>query len=130
MQDKPALFKRFLKHLKKGGKLMISDYCRSESETTAEFSAYIKQRGYDLHTLADYGKMLEAAGFTDVVVEDRTDLFEASLRKELALVEGQKDEYIKDFSQADYDAIVNGWNDKLGRLDQQRWGFFTARKRE
>mmetsp|Transcript_16946 Transcript_16946/g.42532 ORF Transcript_16946/g.42532 Transcript_16946/m.42532 type:complete len:492 (-) Transcript_16946:154-1629(-) len=128
VQDKPALFKLFLKFLKPGGKLMISDYCRSEAEPTEAFKAYIKQRGYDLHSPSQYGKMIEAAGFTDVVAKDATDMFEASLRKELALVERIKDEYIKEFSQKDYNDIVDGWKAKLGRLDQQRWGFFTATK--
>ena len=127
-QDKPALFKRLLSFLKPGGRLMISDYCRSESEPTPEFSAYVAQRGYDLHSPAAYGKMLEQAGFVEVVAEDRTDLFEASLKKELALLEADKEDYIKCFSQADYDAVAGGWKDKLGRLDLQRWGFFTARK--
>eukprot|EP00193_Tetraselmis_chui_P011354 CAMPEP_0177775812 /NCGR_PEP_ID=MMETSP0491_2-20121128/14337_1 /TAXON_ID=63592 /ORGANISM="Tetraselmis chuii, Strain PLY429" /LENGTH=522 /DNA_ID=CAMNT_0019294477 /DNA_START=141 /DNA_END=1710 /DNA_ORIENTATION=- len=128
IQDKPALFKLFYKFLKPGGKLMITDYCRSEGEATEDFKAYIKQRGYDLHSPSQYGKMIEGAGFVDVVATDATDKFEASLRKELALVEGQKEEYIKDFSEKDYNDIVSGWNAKLGRLDQQRWGFFTARK--
>jgi phosphoethanolamine N-methyltransferase len=127
-QDKPALFKLFYKFLKPGGKLMITDYCRSEGEATEDFKAYIEQRGYDLHSPSQYGKMIESAGFVDVVATDATDKFEASLRKELELVEGQKDEYIKDFSEKDYNDIVGGWNAKLGRLDQQRWGFFTARK--
>jgi len=127
-QDKPALFKRLLAFMKPGGRLLISDYCRAETEPTAEFAAYIAQRGYDLHSPSIYGKMLEDAGFVDVVAEDRTDLFETSLRKELALVEAEKDDYIQSFSQADYDAVTGGWKDKLGRLDQQRWGVFTARK--
>jgi len=128
VQDKPALFRDFLKFLKPGGKLMISDYCRSEAEPTAEFAAYIKQRGYDLHPVSRYGEMIKEAGFEDVVAEDRTDLFEASLRRELAAVEADREQYVKEFSQADYDAIVGGWKDKLGRLDQQRWGFFMASK--
>mmetsp|Transcript_16650 Transcript_16650/g.46510 ORF Transcript_16650/g.46510 Transcript_16650/m.46510 type:complete len:393 (+) Transcript_16650:797-1975(+) len=128
IQDKPALFKRLLAFMKPGGRLLISDYCRAETEPTAEFAAYIAQRGYDLHSPSIYGKMLEDAGFVDVVAEDRTDLFETSLRKELALVEAEKDDYIQSFSQADYDAVTGGWKDKLGRLDQQRWGVFTARK--
>lgn len=33
---------------------------------------YIKQRGYDLHTVHDYGALLEDAGFADVIAEDRT----------------------------------------------------------
>lgn len=33
---------------------------------------YIKQRGYDLHSVEQYGALLEGAGFVDVIAEDRT----------------------------------------------------------
>ena len=56
LQDKPALFKSFYKWLKPGGKLLISDYCRSDGTPTEEFADYIKQRGYDLHDVKAYGQ--------------------------------------------------------------------------
>ena len=58
--------------LKPGGRLLISDYCRAEGEASSGFAAYIKQRGYDLHSVAAYSTMLEAAGFESVAGEDRT----------------------------------------------------------
>ena len=72
IQDKPALFKRFAEWLKPGGKLLISDYCRSAGKPSASFAKYIAQRGYDLHSVAGYGQMLEQAGFVNVEAEDRT----------------------------------------------------------
>lgn len=38
--------------------------------------------------------------------------------------------YFKTFSSEDYDAIVQGWNDKLRRCDKgdQKWGLFYAEK--
>ena len=58
--------------LKPGGQLLISDYCRAAAAPSPGFAAYISQRGYDLHPVADYGAMLQAAGFVDVQAEDRT----------------------------------------------------------
>ena len=72
IQDKPALFKRFFEWLKPGGKVLISDYCRSPETPTGSFAKYIKQRGYDLHSVAGYGKMIEEAGFAKVEADDRT----------------------------------------------------------
>lgn len=56
-QDKPALFKSFYKWLKPGGKVLISDYCKSAEPPSLEFAAYIKQRGYDLHSVEAYGQV-------------------------------------------------------------------------
>uniref|UniRef100_K3Z5R0 phosphoethanolamine N-methyltransferase n=1 Tax=Setaria italica TaxID=4555 RepID=K3Z5R0_SETIT len=130
IQDKPALFRSFFKWLKPGGKVLISDYCKNPGKPSEEFAAYIKQRGYDLHDVKAYGKMLEGAGFHDVIAEDRTEQFLSVLRRELAEVEKNKDAFVADFTQEDYDDIVNGWNAKLKRSSagEQRWGLFIATK--
>ncbi|KAF3326649.1 phosphoethanolamine N-methyltransferase 1-like protein [Carex littledalei] len=130
IMDKPALFKSFYNWLKPGGKLLISDYCKNEGTPSEEFASYIKQRGYDLHDVKTYGKMIEAAGFHDVVAEDRTNQFLEVLQRELDITAKNKDEFLQDFSEKDYDDIVNGWNAKLKRssLGEQRWGLFIATK--
>ena len=56
-QDKPALFRSFYKWLKPGGKVLISDYCKSAGTPSPEFAEYIKQRGYDLHDVKSYGQV-------------------------------------------------------------------------
>ena len=63
---------RFMSFLKPGGRLLISDYCRAEGQASQGFAAYIKQRGYDLHSVPAYRSMLEGAGFESVTGEDRT----------------------------------------------------------
>ncbi|KAK9826761.1 hypothetical protein WJX81_007185 [Elliptochloris bilobata] len=128
IHDKPALFRRFLRLLAPGGRLLISDYCRAPAAPSAEFGAYIAQRGYDLHSVDAYGAMLEAAGFEDVVAEDRTWQFEASLKKELAAAEAGRARFVAEFSDADFEAVVGGWRAKLARVSQgeQCWGLFRA----
>ncbi|KAG6413723.1 hypothetical protein SASPL_126437 [Salvia splendens] len=130
IQDKPALFRSFYKWLKPGGKVLISDYCRNSGTPSAEFAEYIKQRGYDLHDVKAYGQMLRDAGFVDVVAEDRTDQFLKVLQKELATVEKDKETFISDFSEEDYNDIVGGWKAKLVRSSsgEQRWGLFIGKK--
>jgi len=130
IQDKPSLFKSFFKWLKPGGKVLISDYCKSPGKPSEEFAAYIKQRGYDLHDVEAYGQMLKNAGFSHVISEDRTDQFLGILQKELDKFEKNKDDFLSDFSQGDYDHIVNGWKAKLQRSSagEQRWGLFIASK--
>ncbi|PSR96525.1 Phosphomethylethanolamine N-methyltransferase [Actinidia chinensis var. chinensis] len=130
IQDKPALFKSFYKWLKPGGKVLISDYCKSAGPPSPEFAAYIKQRGYDLHSVEAYSQMLRDAGFDKVIAEDRTDQFMEVLQRELNEVEKEKEEFIQDFSEEDYNDIVGGWNAKLVRSSsgEQRWGLFIAKK--
>ncbi|KAK3022925.1 hypothetical protein RJ639_047147 [Escallonia herrerae] len=130
IQDKPALFKSFYKWLKPGGKILISDYCRRAGSPSEEFAEYIKQRGYDLHDVESYGKMLRNAGFDEVIAEDRTEQFIEVLQKELNRVEEERNEFIEDFSEEDYNDIVGGWKAKLIRSSsgEQRWGLFFAQK--
>lgn len=130
IQDKPALFKSFYKWLKPGGKVLISDYCKKAGQPSPEFAQYIKQRGYDLHDVQEYGQMLRDAGFDEVIAEDRTDQFIRVLQRELDSVEKEKDAFISDFSVEDYNDIVGGWKAKLVRstMGEQRWGLFIAKK--
>ncbi|KAL8201946.1 hypothetical protein R6Q57_011093 [Mikania cordata] len=131
IQDKPALFKTFYKWLKPGGKVLISDYCRKSGTPSGDFAEYIKQRGYDLHDLETYGQMLRNAGFEQVIAEDRTEQFKEVLSRELERVEKEKEEFIHDFSEEDYNDIVGGWKAKLVRSGsgEQRWGLFFAKKK-
>jgi len=131
VNDKPELFKRMYEWLKPGGHVLITDYCRAEGEPSPGFAAYIKQRGYDLHPVKEYGKMLEAAGFSEVHAEDTTEsMFLPSLQKELKLAESNKSEFLKEFTQEDYDELIGGWKDKIERASagEQRWGMFHGRK--
>ncbi|XP_023003747.1 phosphomethylethanolamine N-methyltransferase-like isoform X3 [Cucurbita maxima] len=130
IQDKPALFRSFYKWVKPGGKILITDYCKSSGAPSPAFAEYIKQRGYDLHDVKSYGQMLEEAGFKDVVAEDRTDQFMSVLQRELDAVEKEKDAFIHDFSEEDYNDIVGGWKAKLERCwcGEQKWGLFIAHK--
>lgn len=51
------LFRCFFKWLKPGGKILITDYCKSSGTPSEAFAEYIKQRGYDLHDVEAYGQV-------------------------------------------------------------------------
>ncbi len=130
IKDKKALFEQFWKTLKPGGSVVITDYCHGDKEHGPAFLAYVKSRGYHLHTVKEYGKILASAGFVDVNAVDMTPKFIEILQNEVDLFSQKKDDIVKEFSQKDFDYIVTGWNDKIKRCTDgdQAWGYFVAKK--
>jgi len=129
--DKEALFAQFLKWLKPGGKLMISDYCHGDKlEYSDDFLKYVHQRGYHMMKVADYGQLLEMVGFEKVVAEDKTGAFIDILNMEVQQFENSREDFLKQFTKEDYNYILSGWSDKIVRCSQgdQAWGLFTAVK--
>ena len=70
--DKPRLFSRLFSLMAPGGRLVITDYARGKKPGSPEFERYIEKTGYSVIEPQQYGKLLEAAGFVDVVVDDAT----------------------------------------------------------
>ena len=139
IHGKPELFRRFLGWLKPGGQLFISDYSRDFPEVTPEnhdlsetFEAYVAQRGYHLMTPAAYGDVVKGAGFATAKATDETDLFESSLRRELETTRGSRDAFVSEFTEEDYDYIMQGWEKKLTFVAGgfQKWAIVHAFKAE
>jgi len=133
IKDKGALFKSFFEWTKPGGRLLISDYCCGEADRnlwSPQFTQYVKQRGYHLHTVPEYGKLIEGAGYTEVEAIDVTDYLVERCEAELERIKPMREEFVAEFSQEDYDYLVNGWKSKMARCRQgdQRWGLFIAKK--
>ena len=130
VEDKMSLFANFFKWLKPGGQVLITDYCCGEAKPSKEFQDYVAGRGYHLLSPIKYGNVLEATGFENVVVEDRTHQFISILKTELNTTEKTQDAFVKETSQEDYNDIISGWSSKIERCaaGDQRWGFFLAQK--
>nr|AFK34318.1 unknown [Lotus japonicus] len=131
IKDKPTVFRSFYKWLKPGGKLLITDYCKSAGSPSLEFAEYIKKGGYYIHDMKAYEQMLENAGFDDIIAENRTDLFVKTLKQELEALENKKDDFICEFGEEDYNEIVERWKAKQirGESLEQMWGLFIAEKK-
>ncbi|CAG0892259.1 unnamed protein product [Darwinula stevensoni] len=128
--EKKTLFENCLRWLKPGGRLFITDYCRGNAaQFDREFIEYVKERDYKLLTIHEYGKLLESV-FPEVWSDDRTEQFLMVLKKELAHLEHIKDSFIKEFSEDDYNYLVEGWKAKVQRVHSgyQAWGVFLATK--
>jgi phosphoethanolamine N-methyltransferase len=128
--DKPKLFSRLYQLLTPGGRLVITDYARGKAPGSPEFEAYIKKTGYSVIEPREYGRLLEAAGFKDVVVDDATPLFVEILEREADSLVTRRTEFLASFSEADLSYLVVRWALKVGfcKAGDMKWGIYLASK--
>ena len=128
--DKPQLFSHLLGLTEPGGRLIITDYAKGVGARSAEFQAYIASTGYHVVDPASYGKFLEGAGYVDVVVEDATDRFVTILEREIALLDANRADFLKSFSEEDLNYLVDRWKMKVGfcQAGDMKWGIYLATK--
>ena len=124
IHDKARLFSVLHSALCPGGQLLFTDYCCGPKPWTDDFSDYVADRGYDLHTPENYRELIEGAGFRQVVAEDISDRFSEILRADLErIADAGMDPPARD-------KLTQSWRQKLERAQggDQRWGLFSARK--
>ena len=126
--DKARLFAHLRDLTAPGGRLVITDYARGTTEGSPEFQAYIKSTGYHVVDPASYGKLIEAAGYTDVKAEDATDRFVAILERELDFLETNRADFLNSFSEDDLNYLVARWQMKVGfcKAGDMKWGIYSA----
>ena len=86
---------------------------------------YMRERNYSLHTVEDYTKLLEEAGFKNVCGEDRKDIFIQTLKHELKNLE--KSTLLKQ----EKNNLHKIWQEKKSNVlnvEKQGWGWFSGEK--
>jgi phosphoethanolamine N-methyltransferase len=128
--DKSRLFSRLFDLLDPGGRLIITDYARGTSAGSTEFQDYIARTGYHVVDPASYGKLLEGAGFTDVVADDATARFIDILEREPARLTANRSDFLASFSEQDLDYLVERWAMKVRfcQAGDMKWGIYQATK--
>jgi phosphoethanolamine N-methyltransferase len=128
--DKPKLFSRLHQLLAHGGRLVITDYARGQSPGKPEFERYVQKTGYHVIEPREYGRLLEAAGFVDVVVDDATARFVEILEAESARLVKNRAEFLASFSDADLNYLVDRWAMKVRFCHDgdMKWGIYLASK--
>jgi phosphoethanolamine N-methyltransferase len=128
--DKPRLFGRLYELLAAGGRLVITDYARGKSPASPEFEQYIEKTGYHVVDPAEYGRLLRAAGFTEVVADDATPRFIEILEREIDQLNTNRAEFLSSFSEADLAYLDERWRMKVRfcRAGDMKWGNFLASK--
>ncbi len=131
LPDKPGLFSRLYDLTEPGGRLVITDYAKGVGERSPEFRAYVESTGYHLVDPASYGKLLEGAGYVDVVVEDATDRFVGILEREIAILGANRQDFLASFSEQDLNYLVERWKMKVGfcQAGHMKWGIYRASRK-
>jgi phosphoethanolamine N-methyltransferase len=124
IQDKTRLFSVLNNSLRVGGQLLFTDYCCGPKPWAEDFASYVEDRGYCLHTFADYAGLISEAGFEQVVYRDLTDRFIEILESDLGTIASM------DIDDACRVELERSWRQKVSRsrAGDHRWGLFTARK--
>ncbi|MFI5459797.1 MAG: methyltransferase domain-containing protein [Isosphaerales bacterium] len=130
IRDKARLFGRLHELLAGGGRLVITDYARGKTPGSPEFEHYIETTGYDVLEPSEYGRILQAAGFNDVVADDATARFIEILESERDRLVTNRAEFLTLFSEADLTYLVDRWEMKVRfcRGGDMKWGNFLGSK--
>ena len=126
--DKAGLFSKLFSLLVAGGKLIITDYARGKTPASPEFEEYIRNTGYNVIEPAQYGKVLEGAGFVDVIVDDATATFVDILERESKRLREHRQDFLKVFSEKDLDYLVDRWamKERFCAAGDMKWGIYLA----
>lgn len=126
--DKARLFSCLLGLMAPGGRLVITDYARGKTPGSEAFEDYIKKTGYSVIEPSQYGEKLRGAGFQDVVVDDATHRFIAILQEEKDRLVNERAEFLKSFSDADLNYLVDRWAMKIDfcKAGDMKWGIYLA----
>ncbi len=126
--DKPRLFACLHGLMAPGGRLVITDYARGKTPASPAFEEYIKNTGYHVVEPAQYGALLEGAGFHQVHVDDSTARFIEILKTEADRLRTNRTEFLTAFSENDLNYLVERWAMKVGfcQNGDMKWGVYTA----
>lgn len=128
--EKHLVWKNVYASLKTGGQLFITDFCKGSGPLSESFVTYLKDCHYHLQDLDTYGQALETAGFHNIRIEDHTKAFIDSLRGELKALNANRDQFLREFAESDFEYLMNRWDKKIQFCEQDDflWGLFIANK--
>jgi phosphoethanolamine N-methyltransferase len=126
--DKPALFSRLHDLLADGGRIVITDYARGKTPASAAFEDYIAKTGYHVVEPKQYGRLLQGAGFVDVIVDDATNTFVEILRRESKRLIDHRSLFLSSFTEEDLNYLVERWamKERFCQAGDMKWGIYLG----
>ncbi len=112
IEDKETMFRDCLRVLRPGGALTCYDWMKSEGEYSEEMRYWFKMEGltYNMESPARYEQMLEAAGFVDIAIVDRSDWYRRRVRTEYEMITTDLNKrMVEILGQRDADHFVENW---------------------
>ncbi len=112
IEDKETMFRDCLRVLRPGGALTCYDWMKSEGEYSEEMRYWFKMEGltYNMESPARYEQMLEAAGFVDIAIVDRSDWYRRRVRTEFEMITTDLNKrMVEILGQRDADHFVENW---------------------
>jgi phosphoethanolamine N-methyltransferase len=130
--EKLPAWQRLHAALRRDGQVLITDYCLGPQGASPDFAA--KMAAWDQHMITPdaYRRMLGAAGFVDLVVEDRSGHLMESMVDGRQRMLAERDAFLQDMSEQEYDGLLERWDRKIGYCDRGElvWTVLTARRGE
>ncbi|MFJ8015683.1 methyltransferase domain-containing protein [Streptomyces sp. NPDC096339] len=127
--DKLPAWRRLYGALRPGGQVLVTDYCLGPQGASAEFAAKMAAWGQYMLTPDAYGEMLDAAGFAEVVVEDRSVHLMESMLEGRRLLLDERESFLREMTVEEYDGLLDRWDRKIGFCARGElvWMVLTAR---
>ena len=130
--DKAGIAAECLRVLEPGGFLTCYDWLKSEAPISDDMRYFFKMEGltYNLITLAELGRHLEAAGFADVVLEDASDWYRRESRREYEKMRRQRAEVAALIGESQADHMIEDWRSLVVVCEkgELRQGYTRARR--
>jgi phosphoethanolamine N-methyltransferase len=119
--DKAAFFAEVFRVLKPGGTVACGDWMKAPGPYSADMEYFFTMEGltYHLVTLAEYGRLLHGAGFTDVALEDITAGNRIDALEELARMKGPLHDLLtRELGAEARDFFIEDWRSLTVVLDK------------
>jgi phosphoethanolamine N-methyltransferase len=131
-EDKAGITAECLRVLKPGGMLTCYDWLKNDAPISDDMRYFFKMEGltYNLITLAQLGEYLEAAGFTDVTLEDASDWYRRESRREYEKMRRERSSVVALIGESQADHMIEDWRSLVVVCEkgELRQGYTRGRK--